>query len=86
MESCSTQAVLPLVGLAADKVIRDRYRTAVDALPLATGRGLRHRGNAGRAICKRAGCAAFVYDSRACLSEPLGGPGAFQSRAGSLDG
>ncbi|MGM0488497.1 MAG: hypothetical protein ACQESR_17265 [Planctomycetota bacterium] len=25
MESCSTQAVLPLVGLAADKVIRDRY-------------------------------------------------------------
>ncbi|MFO7901271.1 MAG: hypothetical protein ACQESR_10700 [Planctomycetota bacterium] len=25
MESCSTQAVLPLVGLAAEKVIRDRY-------------------------------------------------------------
>ncbi|MGM0487252.1 MAG: hypothetical protein ACQESR_10875 [Planctomycetota bacterium] len=25
MESCSTQGVLPLVGLAADKVIRDRY-------------------------------------------------------------
>ncbi|MFO7906473.1 MAG: hypothetical protein ACQESR_06375 [Planctomycetota bacterium] len=25
VESCSTQAVLPLVGLAADKVIRDRY-------------------------------------------------------------
>ncbi|MGM0486323.1 MAG: hypothetical protein ACQESR_06120 [Planctomycetota bacterium] len=25
MESCPTQAVLPLVGLAADKVIRDRY-------------------------------------------------------------
>ncbi|MGM0486530.1 MAG: hypothetical protein ACQESR_07185 [Planctomycetota bacterium] len=24
-ESCPTQAVLPLVGLAADKVIRDRY-------------------------------------------------------------
>ncbi|MFO7908105.1 MAG: hypothetical protein R6U98_36020 [Pirellulaceae bacterium] len=26
MESCPTQAVLPLVGLAADKVIRDRYK------------------------------------------------------------
>ncbi|MFO7906683.1 MAG: hypothetical protein ACQESR_27255 [Planctomycetota bacterium] len=25
MESCPTQAVLPLVGLAADKFIRDRY-------------------------------------------------------------
>ncbi|MFO7905425.1 MAG: hypothetical protein ACQESR_04765 [Planctomycetota bacterium] len=25
MESCPTQAVLPLVGLAADNVIRDRY-------------------------------------------------------------
>ncbi|MFO7904243.1 MAG: hypothetical protein ACQESR_11310 [Planctomycetota bacterium] len=25
MESCPTQAVRPLVGLAADKVIRDRY-------------------------------------------------------------
>ncbi|MFO7908210.1 MAG: hypothetical protein ACQESR_14675 [Planctomycetota bacterium] len=25
MESRPTQAVLPLVGLAADKVIRDRY-------------------------------------------------------------
>ncbi|MFO7905210.1 MAG: hypothetical protein ACQESR_02985 [Planctomycetota bacterium] len=25
VESCLTQAVLPLVGLAADKVIRDRY-------------------------------------------------------------
>ncbi|MFO7906467.1 MAG: hypothetical protein ACQESR_07415 [Planctomycetota bacterium] len=27
MESCPTQAVLPLVGLAAEKVIRDRYIT-----------------------------------------------------------
>ncbi|MFW6170129.1 MAG: hypothetical protein ACODAD_06540 [Planctomycetota bacterium] len=27
MESCPTQAVLPLVGLAAEKVIRDRYNT-----------------------------------------------------------
>ncbi|MFO7906810.1 MAG: hypothetical protein R6U98_29410 [Pirellulaceae bacterium] len=26
MERCPTQAVLPLVGLAADKVIRDRYK------------------------------------------------------------
>ncbi|MFO7905060.1 MAG: hypothetical protein R6U98_20515 [Pirellulaceae bacterium] len=25
VESCPTQAVLPLVGLAAEKVIRDRY-------------------------------------------------------------
>ncbi|MFO7907707.1 MAG: hypothetical protein ACQESR_19755 [Planctomycetota bacterium] len=25
MESCPTQAVLPLVGLAAENVIRDRY-------------------------------------------------------------
>ncbi|MFO7901736.1 MAG: hypothetical protein R6U98_03670 [Pirellulaceae bacterium] len=25
METCSPQSVLPLVGLAADKVIRDRY-------------------------------------------------------------
>ncbi|MFO7906337.1 MAG: hypothetical protein R6U98_27010 [Pirellulaceae bacterium] len=28
MDSCPTQAVLPLVGLAAEKVIRDRYRKA----------------------------------------------------------
>ncbi|MFO7904003.1 MAG: hypothetical protein R6U98_15175 [Pirellulaceae bacterium] len=26
MESCPTQAVLPLVGLAAEKIIRDRSR------------------------------------------------------------
>ncbi|MFO7901573.1 MAG: hypothetical protein ACQESR_21985 [Planctomycetota bacterium] len=26
MESCPAQAVLPLVGLTADKVIRDRYK------------------------------------------------------------
>ncbi|MGM0487791.1 MAG: hypothetical protein ACQESR_13660 [Planctomycetota bacterium] len=26
VETRSTQAVLPLVGLAADKVVRDRYR------------------------------------------------------------
>ncbi|MGM0487646.1 MAG: hypothetical protein ACQESR_12920 [Planctomycetota bacterium] len=29
MESCPTQAVLPLVGLAADKVIRDRYNETI---------------------------------------------------------
>ncbi|MGM0489528.1 MAG: hypothetical protein ACQESR_22550 [Planctomycetota bacterium] len=29
MESRPTQAVLPLVGLAADKVIRDRYNSSV---------------------------------------------------------
>ncbi|MFO7901636.1 MAG: hypothetical protein R6U98_03155 [Pirellulaceae bacterium] len=28
MQSCPTQAVLPLVGLAAEKVIRDRYISA----------------------------------------------------------
>ncbi|MGM0487516.1 MAG: hypothetical protein ACQESR_12245 [Planctomycetota bacterium] len=27
VENCPAQAVLPLVGLAADKVIRDRYKT-----------------------------------------------------------
>ncbi|MFO7907882.1 MAG: hypothetical protein ACQESR_16095 [Planctomycetota bacterium] len=26
LERCPTQAVLPLVGLAAEKVIRDRYK------------------------------------------------------------
>ncbi|MFO7904038.1 MAG: hypothetical protein R6U98_15350 [Pirellulaceae bacterium] len=29
MESGPTQAVLPLVGLTAEKVIRDRYNTGV---------------------------------------------------------
>ncbi|MFO7903227.1 MAG: hypothetical protein R6U98_11230 [Pirellulaceae bacterium] len=29
MESCPTQAVLPLVGLAAEKVIRERYISSV---------------------------------------------------------
>ncbi|MGM0490020.1 MAG: hypothetical protein ACQESR_25095 [Planctomycetota bacterium] len=27
MERCPTQAVLPLVGLAAEKIIRDRYNS-----------------------------------------------------------
>ncbi|MFO7906397.1 MAG: hypothetical protein ACQESR_18325 [Planctomycetota bacterium] len=30
MERCPTQAVLPLVGLAAEKVIRDRYNSRSD--------------------------------------------------------
>ncbi|MGM0486778.1 MAG: hypothetical protein ACQESR_08455 [Planctomycetota bacterium] len=29
MASCPTQAVLPVVGLAAEKVIRDRYNTTL---------------------------------------------------------
>ncbi|MFO7905737.1 MAG: hypothetical protein ACQESR_01345 [Planctomycetota bacterium] len=32
MESCSTQAALPLIGLAADQVIRDRYKVVADSL------------------------------------------------------
>ncbi|MFO7907117.1 MAG: hypothetical protein ACQESR_27750 [Planctomycetota bacterium] len=36
MESCPTQTVLPSVGLAADKVIRDRY-TEPHAQPRLTG-------------------------------------------------
>ncbi|MGM0487394.1 MAG: hypothetical protein ACQESR_11620 [Planctomycetota bacterium] len=31
MESCPTQAVLPLVGLAAENVIRDRYISGIPA-------------------------------------------------------
>ncbi|MGM0488094.1 MAG: hypothetical protein ACQESR_15190 [Planctomycetota bacterium] len=45
MESCPTQAVLPLVGLAAEKVIRDRYSRKRcqqrDCNPLGIGRGVR---------------------------------------------
>ncbi|MFO7902479.1 MAG: hypothetical protein R6U98_07455 [Pirellulaceae bacterium] len=33
MESRPTQAVLPLVGLATDKVIRDRYRWPYQSSP-----------------------------------------------------
>ncbi|MGM0486854.1 MAG: hypothetical protein ACQESR_08860 [Planctomycetota bacterium] len=39
MESCPAQAVLPLVGLAAEKVIRDRYKGG-GRLPHCTGRPL----------------------------------------------
>ncbi|MGM0490033.1 MAG: hypothetical protein ACQESR_25165 [Planctomycetota bacterium] len=44
MERCPTQAVLPLVGLAAEKVIRDRYsRSPIlgkrQGLPLSHQRG-----------------------------------------------
>ncbi|MFO7904848.1 MAG: hypothetical protein ACQESR_16000 [Planctomycetota bacterium] len=45
MESCSTQAVLPLVGLAAEKVIRDRYKGAA-SLPVGITGG--SAGEAGR--------------------------------------
>ncbi|MGM0488060.1 MAG: hypothetical protein ACQESR_15015 [Planctomycetota bacterium] len=42
MESCPTQAVRPLVGLMAEKVIRDRYKTEL-SLPKPLGlRGHRH--------------------------------------------
>ncbi|MGM0487921.1 MAG: hypothetical protein ACQESR_14310 [Planctomycetota bacterium] len=36
MERCPTQAVLPLVGLAADKVIRDRYISGGRSCPDGT--------------------------------------------------
>ncbi|MFO7908279.1 MAG: hypothetical protein R6U98_36915 [Pirellulaceae bacterium] len=32
MGSCPTQAVLPLVGLAAEKVIRDRYNCLIEGV------------------------------------------------------
>ncbi|MFO7903453.1 MAG: hypothetical protein R6U98_12385 [Pirellulaceae bacterium] len=32
MERCPTQAVLPPVGLAAEKVIRDRYNAVARAI------------------------------------------------------
>ncbi|MFO7902946.1 MAG: hypothetical protein R6U98_09815 [Pirellulaceae bacterium] len=38
MESCPTQAVLPLVGLAADNVIRDRHISPsgqTDSMPVS---------------------------------------------------
>ncbi|MGM0490884.1 MAG: hypothetical protein ACQESR_29520 [Planctomycetota bacterium] len=40
MESGPTQAVLPLVGLAAEKVIRDRYNTTCPGFSSPTGRCL----------------------------------------------
>ncbi|MGM0489971.1 MAG: hypothetical protein ACQESR_24845 [Planctomycetota bacterium] len=42
MESCPTQAVLPLVGLAAEKVIRDWYNYNLLVTPegAATVRGV----------------------------------------------
>ncbi|MFO7907598.1 MAG: hypothetical protein ACQESR_23390 [Planctomycetota bacterium] len=33
MESCPTQSVLPLVGLAAEKIIRDWYMTKACCVP-----------------------------------------------------
>ncbi|MFO7903572.1 MAG: hypothetical protein R6U98_12985 [Pirellulaceae bacterium] len=44
MESCPTQAVLPLVGLAAEKVLRERYIPAAGRI----SRSLPPRGR-----CKR---------------------------------
>ncbi|MFO7904408.1 MAG: hypothetical protein R6U98_17220 [Pirellulaceae bacterium] len=38
MESCPTQAVLPLVGLAAEKVIRDRDETVSPTIVADRGR------------------------------------------------
>ncbi|MFO7903036.1 MAG: hypothetical protein ACQESR_27070 [Planctomycetota bacterium] len=37
MESCPTQAVLPLVGLAAEKVIRDPYIPTSSPRPTTSG-------------------------------------------------
>ncbi|MFO7907564.1 MAG: hypothetical protein ACQESR_18475 [Planctomycetota bacterium] len=37
MESCPTQAVLPLVGLAAEKVIRDRYTSGANNVKTTNG-------------------------------------------------
>ncbi|MFO7903304.1 MAG: hypothetical protein ACQESR_23090 [Planctomycetota bacterium] len=42
MERCPTQAVLPLVGLAAEKVIRDRYKPIVR--PSGRNHGRRRHG------------------------------------------
>ncbi|MGM0490942.1 MAG: hypothetical protein ACQESR_29815 [Planctomycetota bacterium] len=36
MESCPTQPVLPFVGLAAEKVIRDRYNMPRSCNPWLT--------------------------------------------------
>ncbi|MFO7905217.1 MAG: hypothetical protein R6U98_21310 [Pirellulaceae bacterium] len=38
-ESCPTQSVLPLVGLAAEKVIRDRYSCQTNKPPARGQRG-----------------------------------------------
>ncbi|MFO7901068.1 MAG: hypothetical protein R6U98_00270 [Pirellulaceae bacterium] len=39
MESCPTQAVLPLVGLAAEKGLRDRYKkVSLSTAPLGLDR------------------------------------------------
>ncbi|MFO7906996.1 MAG: hypothetical protein R6U98_30345 [Pirellulaceae bacterium] len=41
MERCPTQAVLSLVGLAADKLIRDRYNANRSAYPAFSFDGAR---------------------------------------------
>ncbi|MFO7903020.1 MAG: hypothetical protein R6U98_10185 [Pirellulaceae bacterium] len=40
MGRCPTQAVLPLVGLAAEKVIRDPYNTPISFSRLVAGTGM----------------------------------------------
>ncbi|MFW6171797.1 MAG: hypothetical protein ACODAD_15020 [Planctomycetota bacterium] len=49
MESCPAQAVLPLVGLAADTITRDRYSIGVSRRSSAAGGGaLECEGQSGR--------------------------------------
>ncbi|MGM0485155.1 MAG: hypothetical protein ACQESR_00130 [Planctomycetota bacterium] len=52
MERCPTQAVLPLVGLAAENVIRDRYITGCKILQKTK----RLQGNSEWAIQKATNC------------------------------
>ncbi|MFO7906118.1 MAG: hypothetical protein ACQESR_28800 [Planctomycetota bacterium] len=63
MESCPTQAVHPLVGLAADKVIRDRYNSVHERSILPTmmkvvsSPAIAARTASG---CSRVGCRLFT--------------------------
>ncbi|MFO7903189.1 MAG: hypothetical protein ACQESR_18110 [Planctomycetota bacterium] len=71
MESGPTQAVLPLVGLAAEKVIRDRYNTvrsvarigARSYLARVLGRNMRAR----CAPCSRERPTGAVHPHAVCL-------------------
>ncbi|MFO7904272.1 MAG: hypothetical protein R6U98_16530 [Pirellulaceae bacterium] len=64
MESCPTQAVLPLVGLAAEKVIRDRY------ILHATGNGKRKWGcGVCRAVAVH-GCRYTAWRRKARMDAP----------------
>ncbi|MGM0488125.1 MAG: hypothetical protein ACQESR_15345 [Planctomycetota bacterium] len=60
MESCPTQAVLPLVGLAAENVIRDRYNgkrsASFEVCPCGhttSNMPLRHANRSGWAVPKK---------------------------------